>query len=143
MDNEWETQTPTLEDLLALLDSLKLRKDGTGVVGREEPMSQFAAGESRAASDNLSETTVWGGESSSKVLGTSMQRFRPRATFAFFHLLPIFFFFYQLWISHSNPKWYNPERESTGKSKIVENKAPPNKTRISNGEKLRAFVSFA
>jgi hypothetical protein len=50
------------------------------------------AGERRAASENLSETTVEGGKSSSNVLGTNMQRLRPRATFAFFHLLPILLF---------------------------------------------------
>jgi len=56
------------------------------VVGREELVFQLA-GESRAASERRSETTVCGGESSSNVLGTNMQRLRPSATLAFFHLL--------------------------------------------------------
>lgn len=103
MDSKKETQT--LDDLLLLLDSLKPWKDGTGVVGRELPLFQFA-GERRAASDNLSETTVDGGESSSKVLGTNMQRFRPRATLAFFHLLPIMVFF--SFLGSQQPRKQNP-----------------------------------
>lgn len=59
------------------------------MVGREELVLQLA-GERRVASERRSETTVCGGESSSKVLGTNMQRLRPSATLAFFHLLPIF-----------------------------------------------------
>lgn len=52
-----------------------------------------SAGGSKAASDSLSDesTADGGGGESSKVLGTNTQRFKPKASFAFLHLLPIFF----------------------------------------------------
>lgn len=94
------------------------------MVGREELVFQLA-GDSRAASERRSETTVWGGESLSNVLGTNMQRLRPSATLAFFHLLAMV---RDVGISLT-PKMLQPRKE----------KAPARKSQISNGEKLRAL----
>lgn len=60
-------QRQTLEeDLLPLLESFKPWEDGVGVVGLDEPK---LAGESRAASDNLSSESTEEGDESSSVLG--------------------------------------------------------------------------
>lgn len=92
MKKEMRESTQTLEDLLPLLDNLKPWEDGVGVMGRWH-VSQSTGG-SKAASDSLSDesTADGGGGESSKVLGTNTQRFKPKASFAFLHLLPIFFF---------------------------------------------------
>lgn len=55
-------------------------------------MSQLP-GDSKATLDSLSvESVADGGGDSSRVLGTYTQRFKPKASFAFLHLLPIFHF---------------------------------------------------
>ena len=110
-----------------------------GVVGLDELMAQLA-GESRAASDNLSPVSMEEGGESSSVLGTYKHRFNPRATFAFLHLLPIFFpFFTSKPTKRSktqNPKiWFVKENQKTKKKKEAKN----HKTQISTSLNLAAF----
>jgi len=71
-------------------------------------------GESRAASESLSEPSREGGESS-KVLGTSTHRLRPSASFAFLHLLPIFLF----QISNKQTQNKNPQNRAQERQKSL------------------------
>ncbi|ONI23853.1 hypothetical protein PRUPE_2G212100 [Prunus persica] len=65
-------------------------------------MAQLA-GESKAASDNLSAESREEGDESSSVFGRYTHRFSPSANFAFLHLLPIF----HLKISSLKPRTQN------------------------------------
>jgi hypothetical protein len=97
------------------------------MIGPEKAMLE-SAGESKAASECLSEAPRVEGESS-KVLGTTTQRLRPSASFAFLHLLPIFSFY----------AFSSQTRKPTNKTKIQEpkkmkpfrNKSKSKKTQIS------------
>lgn len=83
----------TLEDLVPCFDSRRPEDDGVGVVGIAGWQSELrdwgeSDGESKTASEYLLPTSMDGDESS-RVCGTYTQRFNPRASLAFLHLLPI------------------------------------------------------
>ena len=83
----------TFEGLVPCLDNRRPEDDGVGVVGiagrQSEPRDwEESVGESKTASEYLLPTSMDGDESS-RVCGTYKQRFNPRASLAFLHLLPI------------------------------------------------------